>query len=142
MRYLQFNLIPLASNPSTLDIIISSKDPFKIIQHFIKFAIMDKRFLIDTEIINSARKSFRAVVQKDQNNILKLLESKGPLRVTEIYKKLNIEQSRASASLAILRKYGIVKYESVSTRKYYSLDYNQLEKMNTAAKKLLKMEER
>ena len=103
---------------------------------------MDTRFLIDTEIINSARKSFRAVVQKDQNNILKLLESKGPLRVTEIYKKLNIEQSRASASLAILRKYGIVKYESVSTRKYYSLDYNQLEKMNTAAKKLLKMEER
>jgi DNA-binding transcriptional ArsR family regulator len=64
----------------------------------------------------------RAVNHKLRQQILKLIDEKGKVTVTEIYINLRLEQSVASQHLAILRKAGFVDTSRDGKFIYYSVN--------------------
>jgi ArsR family transcriptional regulator, virulence genes transcriptional regulator len=83
----------------------------------------------------------RAVNHKLRQSIIKLLEEKDNLTVTEIYVKLRVEQSVASQHLAILRRADFVKTNREGKNIHYSLNQNRLVEINTFVHQLLNGEE-
>jgi len=65
----------------------------------------------------------RAVNHKLRQQIIKLIDDKQKVHVTEIYVKLRIEQSVASQHLAILRRAGIVSTVRDGKFIWYSVNY-------------------
>lgn len=63
--------------------------------------------------------------------ILNILDNGKKLSVSEIHKKLNIEQSAASHHLGILRDRGVLKSERKGKNTFYFLKNNNLENMIT-----------
>jgi len=82
----------------------------------------------------------RSINHKLRQSIIKLLEEKDKLTVTEIYVKLRVEQSVASQHLAILRRAEFVKTFREGKNIHYSLNRSRLEEVNTFIKQLLKNE--
>lgn len=80
----------------------------------------------------------RSINHKLRQSIIKLLEEKDKLTVTEIYVKLRVEQSVASQHLAILRRAEFVKTTREGKNIHYSLNQARLEEVNTFIKQLLK----
>lgn len=64
----------------------------------------------------------RALNHKLRQQIVKLVDEKKKITVTEIYIHLRLEQSVASQHLAILRRAGIVKTVRDGKFIYYSVD--------------------
>lgn len=67
----------------------------------------------------------RAVNHKLRQQILKIIDEKGKVTVTEIYVQLRLEQSVASQHLAILRKAGFVDTTRDGKFIYYSINRNR-----------------
>ncbi len=67
----------------------------------------------------------RAVNHKLRQQILKVIDEKGKVTVTEIYIDLRLEQSVASQHLAILRKAGFVDTTRDGKFIYYSINKNR-----------------
>ena len=66
---------------------------------------------------------FRAINHGFRRTIINLLTTEGrPMKVSEIYTKLRVDQSVASQHLAILRKSGLVKPERVGKNIFYSIE--------------------
>lgn len=63
----------------------------------------------------------RALNHKLRQQIIKLIDEKKRITVTEIYVHLRLEQSVASQHLAILRRAGIVKTDREGKFIYYSV---------------------
>lgn len=84
---------------------------------------------------------FRAINHKLRQSILKLLEEKKDLTVTEIYVKLRVEQSVASQHLAILRRAEFVTTSRDGKNIHYNLNIDRLEQVNKFVKDLLKDED-
>jgi ArsR family transcriptional regulator, virulence genes transcriptional regulator len=86
--------------------------------------------LIDNESeIKKVGKVFRAIDHPLRKKILKLLEEKQPVKVTDIYVNLRIEQSVASQHLKILRESKIVETEKRGKSILYKPNYNNLTKL-------------
>ncbi len=68
----------------------------------------------------------RAVNHKLRQQMIKLIDDKQKITVTEIYVKLRLEQSVASQHLAILRRAGIVATTRDGKFIYYSVNYPRL----------------
>jgi DNA-binding transcriptional ArsR family regulator len=86
--------------------------------------------LIDNEPqIKKGGKVFRAIDHPLRKKILKLLEEKQPVKVTDIYVNLRIEQSVASQHLKILREAKIVETERKGKSILYKPNYNNLTKL-------------
>lgn len=64
----------------------------------------------------------RALNHKLRQQIVKLIDEKKKITVTEIYVHMRLEQSVASQHLAILRRAGIVKTDRDGKFIYYSVD--------------------
>lgn len=64
----------------------------------------------------------RALNHKLRQQIVKLVDEKKKITVTEIYVNLRLEQSVASQHLAILRRAGIVRTDREGKFIYYSVD--------------------
>lgn len=64
----------------------------------------------------------RALNHKLRQQIVKLIDEKKKITVTEIYVHLRLEQSVASQHLAILRRAGIVRTDRDGKFIYYSID--------------------
>lgn len=64
----------------------------------------------------------RALNHKLRQQIVKLIDEKKKITVTEIYVHLRLEQSVASQHLAILRRAGIVRTDRDGKFIYYSVD--------------------
>jgi DNA-binding transcriptional ArsR family regulator len=79
----------------------------------------------------------RAINHKLRQSIIKLLEEKNGMTVTEIYVKLRVEQSVASQHLAILRRAEFVKTNRDGKNIHYSLNPKRLVEVNTFIKQLL-----
>ena len=79
----------------------------------------------------------RAINHKLRQSIIKLLEEKSNLTVTEIYVKLRVEQSVASQHLAILRRADIVKTVREGKNIHYNLNIHRLEELNKFVKDLV-----
>lgn len=91
--------------------------------------------------IKKAAAILRAINHKLRQSIIKLLDEKNYLTVTEIYVKLRVEQSVASQHLAILRRAEIVKTSREGKNIHYKLNHARLEEINRFVKDLLHEEE-
>jgi DNA-binding transcriptional ArsR family regulator len=69
--------------------------------------------------------------------MVKMLDEKQRMTVTEIYVALRLEQSVASQHLAILRRAGIVKTERDGKFIYYHVNYDRLDQINQLISELL-----
>lgn len=81
---------------------------------------------IDYLAVKKARMILRAINHKLRQQIIKLLEEKRTLTVTEIYVKLRLEQSVASQHLAILRRAEIVNTNRDGKYIFYSLNKQRI----------------
>lgn len=68
----------------------------------------------------------RAINHELRYKILKLIDENKGIYVTQIYKKLKIEQSVTSQHLAILRRAGIVKTTRDGKTIYYTPNYARI----------------
>lgn len=80
----------------------------------------------------------RALNHKLRQQLLKLLEEKTKLTVTEIYVHLRLEQSVASQHLAILRRAGIVRTEREGKFIFYILNSPRIAEIGNCVTNLLK----
>jgi DNA-binding transcriptional ArsR family regulator len=80
----------------------------------------------------------RALNHKLRQQIVKILDEKPKITVTEIYKLLKLEQSVASQHLAILRRVGIVKTQREGKFVYYNLNYDRIGQIQNVVNQLLK----
>jgi ArsR family transcriptional regulator, virulence genes transcriptional regulator len=86
--------------------------------------------LIESESeIGKAEKVFYAISHPLRKKILKLLDEKKQLRVTDIYVNLRIEQSVASQHLKILREASIVVTQRAGKSIIYKPNYDHLYKL-------------
>lgn len=75
------------------------------------------------ETVTAARNSIRALRHPLRQQMMALIKDAGNrLKVTDIYKKMRIEQSVASMHLAILRRGGFLKTKRDGRIIWYSVD--------------------
>lgn len=87
--------------------------------------------------IKKASAILRALNHKLRQSIIKLLDEKKNLSVTEIYVKLRIEQSVASQHLAILRRADILTTQREGKNIYYNVNYARIDEINQFVKSIL-----
>jgi DNA-binding transcriptional ArsR family regulator len=100
---------------------------------------MPKENAIKIDYLNVKKASLvlRALNHKLRQQIVKMLDEKERMTVTEIYVLLRLEQSVASQHLAILRRAGIVRTERDGKFIYYHVNYPRLEQINGMVDELL-----
>ncbi|HRY31728.1 MAG TPA: metalloregulator ArsR/SmtB family transcription factor [Bacteroidales bacterium] len=76
---------------------------------------------LDVVKLESAANRLRALAHPMRIAIIELLQEKEKLSVTEIYKKLKIEQAAASHHLNILKSKGILASKRDGKKIFYSL---------------------
>lgn len=81
---------------------------------------------LDYVAVKSAALTLRAVNHKLRQQIIRLLNENGTMKVTEIYVKLRLEQSVASQHLAILRRASIVNTIRDGKFIHYSLNHDKI----------------
>ena len=79
----------------------------------------------------------RAINHKLRQQIIKLLDEKRKMTVTEIYVELRLEQSVTSQHLAILRRAGLVEAIRDGKFIYYTLNYKRIREVNTFVEQLV-----
>jgi DNA-binding transcriptional ArsR family regulator len=94
----------------------------------------------DARALKQASLPIRALRHKLRLQILYVIHKKGRINVTDIYKKLKIDQPLASAHLALLRNAEIVTTERVASFVFYSINYKRLKAVEAFAGQLLKIE--
>ncbi|HEX4876967.1 MAG TPA: metalloregulator ArsR/SmtB family transcription factor [Chitinophagaceae bacterium] len=72
----------------------------------------------------------RAINHKLRQQILKIIDEKEKITVTELYMTLRLEQSVASQHLAILRKAGFVNTSRQGKYIYYSINGARFKELN------------
>ena len=87
--------------------------------------------------VKKASLVLRALNHKLRQQLLKLIEDKKKITVTEIYVKLRIEQSVASQHLAILRKAEIVTTERDGKFIYYTVNHKRIDEVNEFVNQLV-----
>lgn len=92
---------------------------------------------IDYLSIKKASLVLRALNHKLRQQILRMLDEKKKLTVTEIYVQLRLEQSVASQHLAILRRAGIVDTEREGKFIYYIINYDRINQITKLVDDLL-----
>ena len=85
---------------------------------------------IDYIVLRKAAMVLRAVNHKLRQQIMKLIEEKKKITVTEIYVKLRLEQSVASQHLAILRRAKVVKTEREGKFIYYAINHEKISQVS------------
>lgn len=100
---------------------------------------MSKVNSINIDYLNVKKASLvlRALNHKLRQQMVKMLDEKQRMTVTEIYVALRLEQSVASQHLAILRRAGIVKTERDGKFIYYHVNYDRLDQINQMISELL-----
>lgn len=108
-------------------------------QNFINIKVpeTDENFSIDFLQLKKAALILRALNHKLRLQIIKLIDEQDKIAVTDVYVKLRLEQSVASQHLAILRRAGLVNTERDGKFIYYSLDYENIQSLNSFVKNLL-----
>lgn len=80
---------------------------------------------------------FRAINHKLRQDMLRLIHKSGKITVTELYRKMNLEQSVASQHLAILRTAGFVQTERDRRFIFYKVNYATLKFVREQSEKML-----
>ena len=106
-------------------------------QKHIKSTDGGSEYHFDVLSLKKAALILRAVNHPLRQHMLKLLHQHGKMTVTEIYKKLRLEQSVASQHLAILRKAGFVVTEREGKFVFYSVNHRRLKEVHQFSHTLL-----
>ncbi len=93
---------------------------------------------IDYYNVKKAALILRALNHKLRQQLIKLIDEKQRVTVTEIYVQLRLEQSVASQHLAILRKVGIVNTQRDGKFIYYTVNHKRIEEINNLVTEMLK----
>lgn len=89
---------------------------------------------VDLEEIKKAFSTLRTLNHSLRQDMLNLIHTSKEIKVTDIYRKLRIEQSQTSAYLGLLRKSGAVKTRREGQVIYYSVNYEHLSAIEEGAK--------
>jgi DNA-binding transcriptional ArsR family regulator len=92
---------------------------------------------IDNNLMSSGRRLFRAINHPLRQRIIELIHKSRRITVTDLYRKLNIEQSVASQHLAILRHERFLKTTRHKRFVFYSVDYKRIEEVQEISLGLL-----
>jgi len=87
--------------------------------------------------IRKAALIFRAINHKLRQDMMKLIHKSGKITVTELYRKMSLEQSVASQHLAILRTAGFVQTERDRRFVFYKVNYKALEYVEEQSRNLI-----
>lgn len=98
---------------------------------------MEKAVNIDFFLLKKSAIILRALNHQLRQRIFHLLDENGKMTVSEIYGKLNLEQSVASQHLAIMRRAGIVKTQRDRKFVYYLLNLERIAQIDRSIKELL-----
>ncbi len=92
----------------------------------------------NAEIIKNAKMKIRALNHPLRQKLLKLIKDHNDrIFVTDIYKKLHIEQSVASQHLAILRRNGFVKTQREGRTIWYSVNDAEIKRLISVCEELI-----
>ncbi len=101
-------------------------------------SISQTEFTINFQDLRKSVLVLRAVNHKLRQEIIRLINEKGRMTVTELYIKLRLEQSVASQHLALLRRAGVV----ITTRNgkfiYYSIDHERIDEITRLINELIR----
>jgi DNA-binding transcriptional ArsR family regulator len=92
---------------------------------------------IDYLLIKKASLVLRALNHRLRQQIIKMLDEKQKMTVTDIYIQLRLEQSVVSQHLAILRRAGVVQTERDGKYIYYLINYERLAHIHDVVNDLL-----
>lgn len=92
------------------------------------------KFSINLDETKKATLVLRALNHKTRQAMLNFMEEKKETRVTDIYKKLKLEQSLASSYLGLLRRAGVVKTRRDGQVIYYSVNHQRIAEVTRGAK--------
>ena len=95
-----------------------------------------KEPILDYSQVYQAVLVLRAINHKLRKKILEIIEENERLVVTDIYKKLRIEQSVASSHLKILRRAGVVATERNGKFIYYRVDTERINHISRLVEEL------
>jgi DNA-binding transcriptional ArsR family regulator len=92
---------------------------------------------LDTPALEDLALLYKAINHRLRQQILLFIHKNDKTNVKPIYRKLKLEQSKASHHLAILRNAGLVHTERQGQTICYSVNYQRLQKLHEAASCLL-----
>lgn len=93
-------------------------------------AINDKN--IDFKALKLASDILKAVNHPLRQRVLNMIDTNGPMNVTELFIKLRVEQSVASQHLGILRDAGFVKTFKNGKYVYYEVNYERIKTLTNS----------
>lgn len=97
----------------------------------------DHSVKVDFVSLKKGAMILRALNHKLRQQIVKLVDEKKRITVTEIYVHLRLEQSVASQHLAILRRAGIVKTDREGKFIYYSISSQRINQIMKCVDELI-----
>ncbi|MBM3444233.1 MAG: helix-turn-helix transcriptional regulator [Bacteroidetes bacterium] len=100
--------------------------------------LQQKAPALDQLSIKKSSLILRAINHGLRQDMIRLIDKKGQVTVTEIFVDMRLEQSVASQHLAILRRAGIVRIDRDGKFVYYRLNLPRLEMINEMITNLLK----
>ena len=92
---------------------------------------------LDTPAIQRGQRVFRALNHPLRQQIIQYIHKHQRIAVTQIYKNLRLEQSVASAHLAILRREKIVQTAREGKKIHYSVNYDRLREVHAISQQLV-----
>ena len=99
--------------------------------------LIAQELVLDEEKVRKTALLLRALNNPLRKRILKFIDSRGRVHVSEIYKKLRLEQSVTSQHLAILRRANFVTAEREGRIIYYTVNYALLRYLDRQMDNLL-----
>jgi DNA-binding transcriptional ArsR family regulator len=114
----------MISNTGLHTLMLNSSDSFGTIK-------------VDLLSLKKSAMVLRAINHKLRQQIVRLLDEKKKLTVTDVYITMRLEQSVASQHLAILRRAGIVITQREGKFIYYAVNHKRLLEINKFAEELI-----
>lgn len=97
----------------------------------------EKGLRIDILPLKKAALLLRSISHPLRQSILETLHHNEGITVTELYRKLSLDQSITSQQLAILRRAGFVLTRRKGRHIYYSVNYQRIHTVQVLAHELL-----
>jgi DNA-binding transcriptional ArsR family regulator len=102
-----------------------------------KLAENESNLVIENIPIRNATLIYRAINNKTRQELLRRINAKKKMTVTELYVSMGLEQPVVSNHLAILRRTGVVLTERAGKCTYYSIDHTNLLRLHALSASLL-----
>ena len=96
----------------------------------------DKKIVVKGDSIYKAVMTLRAINNPLRKKIIDFINENPEIMVSEIYKKLKIEQSVASQHLAILRNGGFLEGKRDGQKIHYSINENRFKEIRDLIDKM------